>query len=319
VNSRNEVNNDRILEDYSRAVATEPDVITVIKRRMSGLNPALQKIADFIITNPNQCKSLTIKQLSSACDVSESTVTRFVREIGLTNYPQLKIRIAETFKDAKGTGSAEVQDYIYEDISKTDDLNMIFDKLIYRNINMLNETMLLADPKQYLLGVETIEQAENIVFSGIGSSAIAAEEAIMRFTRAGVKCVFPRDGYVQLISSSILNKNDVVIGISNSGTSKTVLDSIRHARNNGIRTIGITAFPSSPLAKISDITLLSSNSVINTLKENKWENTTSKISQLLVIDVLYAMYASRNFDKTKKYLTNTHESITNIRESDKKV
>jgi RpiR family transcriptional regulator, carbohydrate utilization regulator len=307
------VSREKILKEYSQAVTANHDAISLIKRRMIGLNPALKRIAKYIIENTVKCKSMTIKELSEKCDVAESSITRFVREIGFSNYQELKIKIAESLTD-KNNEPQVVEDYVYEDISKSDNIDTIFDKLIYRNISMLNETKLLLDSDQYLAAAKAIEQSDTVVFAGLGSSAIAAEEAIMRFVRAGVKCVFPRDNSMQTILSSIMTKKDVVIGISNSGKSVAVVKSVKQANANGVATIGITANPNSPLAKYSDIILLSSNNTSPSSEEKVWENTTSKISQLLVIDVLYAIYASRNYNKTKKYLSNTHESASHTRE-----
>ena len=305
-------NKEKILKEYSRAVTTDIDAITLIKRRIAGLNPALQRIAKYIIKNTVKCKSITIKELSEKTGVAESTVTRFVKEIGFSNYQELKIKLAESLTSFSKEDQ-ELDDYIYEDISKSDDIDTIIDKLIYRNISMLNETKLLVDYDQYLIAVKAIEESSIIVFAGLGSSGIAAEEAIMRFTRAGVKCVFPRDTSMQSILSSILTNEDVVIGISNSGKSVTAVNALKHANKTQATTIAITANAYSPLAKISDITLLSSNHSTHGSEEIIWENTTSKISQLLVIDILYAIYASRNFDKTKKHLSNTHASATHTR------
>jgi len=302
---------DQAFNEYTDAQTI--DVVSLINRKMAQLNPALRRIGQYIVDHPNRCKSITIKELSQACNVAESSVTRFVKEIGFISFAQMKIMLAESVINQQHI-VADIESYIYENISPADTVETIFDKLIYRNINMLKETRLLVDNQQYSAAVDAIDQANLVAFVCFGSSAIAAEEAIMRFTRAGKKCIFFRDNTVQMMSAAILGKKDTIIGISNSGNTVAVVDALKTAGENGAKTIGITAFPDSALAKAADIALFSSNSVIKKGAADTWENTTSKISQLLVIDVLYGIYATRNASKIKKYLEGTYQSVSHTRE-----
>lgn len=289
------------------------DVMSLINRKMAELNPALQRVGKYIIKNPSASKSITTKELSAACGVAESSVTRFVREVGFKSFSQMKIMLAESVLNKKYVAQ-DYDTYVYENVSATDTVGEIFDKLIYRNINMLKETRLLIDAERYNAAAKAISGAETIAFSCFGSSVIAAEEAVMRFTRAGKKCTFFRDTNSQLMTSAILSKKDVMIGISNSGNTVAVANALRTAGQNGATTIGITAFSDSALAKESEITLFSSGTAVKSSNNvDAFENTTSKISQLLVIDVLYSLFAAQNQSKVRKHLEKTYESVSHTR------
>lgn len=290
------------------------DVMSLINRKMAALNPALQRIGKYIIENPNKSKSITTKELGAACGVAESSVTRFVKEIGFKSFSQMKIMLAESVLNKKLVAHDMGELYVYENVSAGDSVSTIFDKLIYRNINMLKETRLLIDDERYITAAKAISSAETIAFTCFGSSVIAAEEAVMRFTRAGKKCIFFRDTNSQLMISAILTKKDVIIGISNSGNTVAVSNALSTASKNGATTIGITAFADSLLAKTSRITLFSSGNTVKSSNDVEvFENTTSKISQLLVIDVLYSLFAAQNQSKVKKHLSNTFESVSHTR------
>ncbi|MBT3320349.1 MAG: MurR/RpiR family transcriptional regulator [Clostridia bacterium] len=289
------------------------DVMSLINRKMADLNPALQRVGKYIIENPSESKSITTKQLGAACGVAESSVTRFVREVGLKSFSQLKIMLAESVLNKKYV-EQDYDSYVYENVSAGDTVGTICDKLIYRNINMLKETRLLIDDERYISAAKAIYNAETIAFSCFGSSVIAAEEAVMRFTRAGKKCSFFRDTNSQLMTSAILSKKDVIIGISNSGDTVAVANALKTAQENGATAIGITAFSDSLLAKNSEITLFSSgNTVKSKSSVDAFENTTSKISQLLVIDILYSLFAAQNQTKVKKHLEKTYEAVSHTR------
>lgn len=65
--------------------------------------------------------------------------------------------------------------------------------------------------------------------------------------------------YSQIFSEqlkNLLNKGDVVIGISASGNSPNVLNAIKLAKKNKAITIGLTGFSGGQLAKISNISIV---------------------------------------------------------------
>ena len=47
------------------------NIIEHIYKQAPYLNPALRRIAEYVIEHPEQCKSMTIKQLATACGVAE--------------------------------------------------------------------------------------------------------------------------------------------------------------------------------------------------------------------------------------------------------
>jgi RpiR family carbohydrate utilization transcriptional regulator len=137
----------------------------------------------------------------------------------------------------------------------------------------------------------------------MGSSSIAAEDGVMRFTRAGKKCMLFRDQSIQVMLATILTDSDVMIGISDSGQTTAVVNSLQLARQHGARTIGVTSAAGSPLVEHSDVAVFTSNVPGAGLYG---ESVTSKWGQLLVMDTLYASFASRHFDETLAHLEETY-------------
>ncbi|GAA0972636.1 MurR/RpiR family transcriptional regulator [Streptomyces rhizosphaericus] len=153
--------------------------------------------------------------------------------------------------------------------------------------------------------VDLLHEADAVVFCCMGSSSIAAEEGVMRFTRAGKKCLLYRDQSVQVMLATILTPRDVLIGISDSGKSTAIVDAMRLAGQTGATSIGITSVQDSPLAELSDVPLFTSNVAGEGLYG---ESVTSKWGRLLLIDILYASYAARHFDDTLQHLKETYEA-----------
>ena len=283
------------------------NVLEQIYKQLPYLNPALGRIAEFILEHPESCKTMTIKQLAIACDVAESTVSRFVKEMNLNSYQDLKMAIAEAlYSNEQGDEVSAAEKYFYEGISRTDSSQTIIEKVMHRNIQTLTDTKQRLNVIEVDKAVAAIDGADVIIFCCMGSSGVAAEEGVMRFTRAGKKCLLFRDQSIQSMTAAIVGPNDVVIGISNSGRSAPVVAALKLAQSKGAQTIGITSFERSPLVKFADTALFTPTQSPPPGLDLYGEATTSVSAQILVMDVLYTCFAAKNFSRTLKYLEETY-------------
>lgn len=296
------------------AAPDQRDVIERIARRLPYLNPALRRIGERILEDPAAAKTMTISELAVASGVSESTVSRFVREIGIERYPALRIGIAEALfaRTTHGAPIAAEPGYVYDGISRTDSSAKIIDKIARRSAQTLRRTGVGLDAEAIDRAVDLIDAAKVILFCAMGGSSIAAENGVMRFTRAGKKCLLFHDQVVQLMAATIATEEDILIGISDSGDSTAVVEAMARGRRQRATTIGITSTERSRLTEQSDVVIFTSNG--QSADEGLYgEHVTAKWSQIMVIDVLYAAYAVRHFDETLVHLQDTY--ATGIKET----
>lgn len=291
------MNNPNILRD---------GVIDRIRRMVPYLNPALKRIAEQILKSPETIKSISIKDLAEKCSVSESTVTRFVREIDVPNFQQLKIRVAEELSHANA-GSIQVvpNKNVYEDITRDDDTRSVLEKISARYAITVEDTLKGANEAEIEKAVTAIDNARTLAFFGMGSSIICIENALVRFMRVGKQCQFFRDQGIRHISTATLDETCLAIGISNSGRTIPTVDALKAAREQGARTLCITSFPNSPITDVSDLMLFTSTISGATGSAEYKESMVSKIAQLQMIDVLYSLYAVRNFGHAIETLEET--------------
>jgi len=261
-----------------------------IRKKMPYLNPALKRIGAYILEDPNRIKFQKIKELASKCKVSESTVTRFVREINFRSFQELKITIAEMSSEK----TKEEEIFVYDDVLKTDTTESIIDKVVFRNIEALQDTKKIINTSEIEKAVSVIEKANTIVIYCVGNSTIAAQNMKMRFYRVGKRCMVYNDPAQQAISVSGLNKNDIVIGISNSGRTRPTVNSVKMAKEHGIKTICITNFDQSPIVKYSNIKLFTATKELAFIHESM----ESRLAQILITDILYANFAAKHFDES---------------------
>jgi len=136
-----------------------------------------------------------------------------------------------------------------------DDVITVVKKVFDSSIAAINDTFDIMDRKEFEKALDAIFNANKIMFCGVGDAAPVAKEAYQRFTRMGQNCYTSIDCDIQLILSSQLNKNDVLVAISYSGRSQSVVKAVKIAKKSGAKVIAITNFPVSPLTKKSDIIL----------------------------------------------------------------
>lgn len=284
-----------------------------IQKELPYLKPALKKIGYYILDNPERCKTITTKSLAEACDVAESTITRFVKTIGFSSFQELKISLAQYLTTTEVMHPEEENPKLYEDLTSSDSMEQIIQKLVYRNTTVLTETMHVLNLKALQQAVNYVSKADTIIVVSQGFSSVAACEAITMFSRIGKRCIFLEDESNQLMIASVCKKTDLFIGISNSGRTKKVVDTMRIAKANRGKTIGITAFENSPLVQCSDISLITPTKSKSAETGITWEMTSSKTSQLLVIDALCACYSIIHFDNTLEKMNATYRALKNTR------
>lgn len=292
---------------------THTGVLNTIRRAQSQLNPSLQRIASYVLKNPDTVKTLAIRELAEACDVSESTITRFVRAIEVPSYQALKIGIAEALSSQTKESGKSREEFVFDDIGPTDTSEQIVKKIVYRNVSTIEDTAARLDLKALAKAATAIDQCDTLAFFAMGSSTPAAENAVMRFMRVGKRCVFFKDQGVQQISASTLNKSSVAIAVSNSGRTISIIDSLQIAKKCGAMTVAITSFADSALAQLADIVLLTTVNDASSTTAAYQESMLAKTAQLLVTDTLYSLYAVKHINQSIRKLKDTNAVIESTR------
>ena len=231
-----------------------------------------KKVADYLFSHSGEVLPYSITDLASKCDSSEATIVRFSKRLGASGYQELKLMLALE-SDKK---------IISPKITESDGCYEIFEKVCNDAYMSLERTKKTLSAEAMTRAAKVISRARRVVLIGLGSSASVASDASNKLLRAGCNSSSYADTHMQAIAIAQLKEGDAVIGISQSGTSKDIVDGLRAARLRGAATISITSKERSPLTRQSDIVLLTDTEETrhSTLGLN------SHISRLIVIDSL---------------------------------
>ena len=279
----------------SRKISVEKDIefINRIRHYYDRLSKVSQKIADFILENPQTVIYMTVLQLAEACGVSEASVVRFCKSISYSGYNEMKINLA-----SESDLGARI---IMEDVVPSDDENTILEKVFSHEILALQTTLRKVGKENFSQAVARIAYANRIEFFACGNTRAIAQDASYRFLRIGLDVRMGVDKMDSLIHASMLGPGDVAIGISHSGSTKATIQMLERAREKGAVTICITGMQQTPITKTADICLATY------AKETECSSVamTSRIAQLALVDALVVAVAFRRFEYAKQCIQQT--------------
>jgi DNA-binding MurR/RpiR family transcriptional regulator len=219
---------------------------------------------------------MSITELSDKLKVSEGTIVRFCQKLGFSGFHPFKISLAITQK-----GINEENDFF--DIAEQD-MKGLKNHVAKRNTEIIESTKQFISETELALCTKLIKDAHQILISGMGASGNTAGDCFYKLLRLGLNCKRDMDAHIQAMLASQLTDKDVLIAISQSGSTLETVDIAELARKQGAKVISITGYERSPLTKFSNHILLTPT------KETPFESgaISAKIAQLFVIDLLFS-------------------------------
>lgn len=277
---------------------TTVNAIQQIRGSYKNLRQSEKKVADYILQNADKVMNSSISEIAKNSNISEATVIRFCKAAGFVGFQDLKLALA---KSSVQSDSLK----IFENISKADDLGTAIQKVLANDVVALNETLKNLDLVQLKKVAEIINSARIIFLYGLGTSGMVAEYASYRFTRMGLITKEYVDSHSIALSTATVKKQDVVLVVSQSGSTKEVVEALEAVKKHDALTISITGYPNSPAAKSSDIVL--GSAVSETPLESG--GMPSLLAQLSVIDAILVSAALENFDSSIDMIQATAEAL----------
>ncbi len=255
------------------------------------LGNAERKVINYALKYPEEVIYLSVAGLAEASGVSDATVVRACRKLGLDGYQDFKLTLAQDI--------VTPMQNIHEGVTENDDAALIVEKVFQGTIQALTLTKESLDVDSLEKAANAIMKAKRVVILGMGGSHSVAVDLQHKLLRLGIDAVTFTDSHMQTITTSLLTNEDLVFAISHSGSSKDIVDNTKLAKKNGAVTISMTSKGSSPLSKITDIQLFTNSN------ETKYRIValSSRIAQEAIIDTLYTLIALRD----KKYVDGFHK------------
>lgn len=278
-------------------------LIQKISENLNRLSTVERKIGEYIVEHPELVPNMTTKELSQKAGVSEASIIRFCKSIGIGSFKSFKLELV------KDITLSEMNITDFSILQKKDSPYDLLHKVTYVNKSAIESTLATLDKKEYNKAFEVLKEAKRIVFFGVGGSATAAFDAHYKFTRLGYLTNTAFDFHYMLSHIAYLTEKDVFIAISMSGKTKDVLDLARFAKKKGATVIAITNMDRSPLYKEADIRLCTPN----VESDFRIGSLSSRMTQLTIIDALYISIFNNIGENIVKHYHEARDEVVRLR------
>ena len=246
-----------------------------IRTQLDSLSKSERQVAQAVLRNPQLAIAENITALARHAKVSEPTVVRFCRAVGYHGWREFKLKLAQGLALATDDAAATAT-------PAQDDLAVdLIGKICGRSINTLLDLRNNLQPAAIQQALVLLAAARKIEFYGQGTSGILAADAQHKFFRSGVPTVAYSDPDVHSIAAALLSKGDVVVAISQRGSSRALLRSVQLARKSGADVI-VLAPSGTPLAELATVMI----AVDIRFDTDPFTPISARLAHLVVIDIL---------------------------------
>ena len=258
---------------------------------------AEKELINRLQTKPESVLRKSIKELAKETYTSPATIVRMCKKLGCTGYKEFQNLLA--YEVAVFMESRQIA---FQEITQKDSVEDIIYKVTKKNIESLETTRKLIEPKIVLECVKLMEKSRTVTLFGLGTSLLVARDLYLKLLRADVICNVCDDWHAQLLTARNLREKDLAIVISYSGLTEEMLECARVAKANGAKVIAITRAVESKLAGQADFVL----PVAATELIHRSGAMSSRLSQLNMVDILFTAYVNRNYEFCMKQFGRTH-------------
>jgi len=263
------------------------------------LSMAERAVLDYLIENKANLKEFSVEKIAEAAYTSPASVVRMCKKLGYKGFKDFKIDFILANAKVEVPENKEYTDVI---LSKNPRAGQ---SAIENNIKALEETLKIYDEESVTKAANIIMNARKILIFGKGSSYLVAKDLEMKLRRINKFAISQGESHEQLIDATFINPKDVIIFISNSGKTKEIISSALLAKDKKAKIVSITKIGSSMLADLSDVVLYT-NSLEGEFRSGAM---TSRISQMCMIDALFAMCAYVDIDRSVRTLEMTYKTF----------
>ena len=289
------------------SISPEGDVIAQLRSVLPSLAPAEQRVGAVIVGDPGSAAQLTITDLATRAQTSETTVIRFCRSVGVASYPALRLLVAAWV----GRSTAMDRPRLSPEIDPDDDLRAVVARIRQSTSSAVQATADRLDLDALADAAAAIARARRIDAYGAGASGLVAEDLQRKLHRVGLSAWVWLDPHMALTSAANLGSEDVVVAISHSGHTTDTLDPVIEARRQGAHVIAITNFARSPIAAQAH-TVLTTVADETTFRAGAMA---SRIAALVVVDCLFVGVAKGQWELTSEAILRTNQALSARRQS----
>lgn len=263
--------------------------MAIIESHLDKMTDLEQRIGHYFLDPNSIQEDLSSLQVAQTLHISQAALTRFAKKCGFKGYREFSFQYLQDLQKAQ---------------TESDNMQSSLSRHVLYNYNQIHQqTKELIDEEKLERVAQIIEEADRVYFFGTGSSGLVARDMKLRFMRLGVVCeaLTDQDGFAW--TTSILDKNCLVIGFSLSGQTQSIIDSLIDAKNMGAKTILVTGQPEKIQEDFTEVVPVALQS-----KPEFILRISAQFPMLLMIDLIYAFFLEINREKKERIFNSYWEN-----------
>jgi len=268
---------------------SQQNILAIIESHLDKMTDLEQRIGHYFLDPNSIQEDLSSLQVAQTLHISQAALTRFAKKCGFKGYREFSFQYLQDLQKLQ---------------TEADNMQSSLSRHVLYNYNQIHQqTKELIDEEKLKRVAQIIEEADRVYFFGTGSSGLVARDMKLRFMRLGVVCeaLTDQDGFAW--TTSILDKNCLVIGFSLSGQTQSIIDSLIDAKNMGAKTILVTGQPEKIQEDFTEVVPVALQS-----KPEFILRISAQFPMLLMIDLIYAFFLEINREKKERIFNSYWEN-----------
>ena len=280
-------------------------------REAERFSPTEQSVIDYMLKNPTEIASLSIRELAERTFTSPAAVFRLCQKLGLKGYNEFKIRFMSEMSRAVQDGS--VSAIIRRPITDKDSIGDIVRKMAALEVEAIEETKNEMDLAQLERIARRMAKATVIDIYAYDQNYAIAETAVYNLLQVKRAAVAHNAMNSQFSQALISDKTHFALLISRSGENRRLMRTARILKERHVPTALLSCQKDAPLSKLCDEFLY----VANTLDYLDCGGNIFSVGVRYYLDVLFGIFLSRNFQEIEEFYDVFEASIGHPDEKDR--
>ncbi|WP_284162732.1 MurR/RpiR family transcriptional regulator [Frigidibacter sp. SD6-1] len=278
------------------------DIITRLQARAQEGSKSDRQLARMVLDDLDFASKASISEMAARIGVSEPTVTRFCRSLGLDGTRDFKFWIAQ----ALAVGGQ----YLAANPAPAEaEMGRIPQLVAEGAAAAVQRAAGAVDMAVIQTVAERLTAATQVLALGSGgTSSMMATEMQNRLYRLGIAAIAQVDGQLQRMFAATATKGTVVIAFSTSGYAQSVVDAVAVAGQYGATTIAVTA-PGSALAEAATHVVEYQPAEDG----NLYKPTSSRFALLALVDIIAMAVAEHRGTRALETLRRVKQSINTFK------
>lgn len=218
---------------------------------LEALTPEARKVATYVLENPQDVGVSTVREIAEAAQVKPNSVVRMARQVGFEGYDDFRAPFREEIR----RGNVSFPDRVrwLQSIRANGELGGLYADMVGAMLANIEETFGRISETDLKAAAEDIWAARQVFTLGVGvNNANAQNFTYLASTGMSQFHFVPKAGSTALDDLAWANEQDVLIAITCKPYRTEVVEAVKIAREQGVKIIGISDSPASPIIVGSD-------------------------------------------------------------------